>query len=155
MITVNAKDVERALKSLSSNLGERQKLLQQLGRKGEVLLQTRAARISTTGKLHNSMGYRLKGDNAVKIGSPLNYANIAMETGRGPGRQPRTEALRRWASMKLGNPDLAFVIARKIAREGTQKFRTGRNKFATEVINILNKTVIPQELTKFGRQLIR
>jgi HK97 gp10 family phage protein len=44
----------------------------------------------------------------------------AVEFGRRPGKFPPISALERWAALKLGTPGLGFVIARKIAREGTK-----------------------------------
>lgn len=44
----------------------------------------------------------------------------AIEFGRKPGRRPPSQPLERWAEVKLGQKGLGFVIARKIAREGTR-----------------------------------
>lgn len=44
--------------------------------------------------------------------------------GRGPGRPPPIEPIRQWAAIKGLNP---FAVARKIANEGTERFKTGEN----------------------------
>ena len=47
-----------------------------------------------------------------------NYAPF-VEKGRKPGRMPPIEPLRLWSARKLGDPDAAFLVARKIAAKGT------------------------------------
>jgi hypothetical protein len=44
----------------------------------------------------------------------------AVEFGRRAGKQPPSKPLERWGQIKLGQPGLGFIIARKIAREGTK-----------------------------------
>lgn len=46
--------------------------------------------------------------------------SLWVERGRGPGRMPPLDAIRRWTRYKGINPDAAFPIARKIGREGTR-----------------------------------
>lgn len=50
---------------------------------------------------------------------PFSFERLA---GRGPGRQPPIERLERWARSKGLNP---FAVARKIGREGTERFKQG------------------------------
>lgn len=45
---------------------------------------------------------------------------LTMEKGRRPGSFPPLEPIRRWCHLVLGDSRLAFVVARKIAREGIQ-----------------------------------
>lgn len=45
---------------------------------------------------------------------------LTMEKGRRPGKFPPLAPIRRWCHLVLGNADLAFLVARKIAREGIQ-----------------------------------
>ena len=47
--------------------------------------------------------------------------------GRGPGKSPPIEPIRRWAALRLGDPALAYAVARKIAREGTNRWQSGTN----------------------------
>jgi len=65
------------------------------------------------------------------------------EFGRKPGKQPPIESIRQWVELKLkgnikGNislDSLAFLIARKIGREGTRTHRTQPTGILSEVIN--------------------
>jgi len=55
---------------------------------------------------------------SARIFSNKAYA-VPVEFGRRKGaRMPPPNALRGWARRKLGNPNLAFVVARAIARRG-------------------------------------
>ncbi len=53
------------------------------------------------------------------VGTKVHYA-AAVEYGRRPGKRPPTRELKRWAKRKLGDESLAYVVARKIGREGTR-----------------------------------
>ena len=68
-------------------------------------------------------GVRLRGE----VFSNRDYAP-AVERGRRPGRGfPPREAIERWAARKLGDASLWFVVARKIARQGTRGIFMFRN----------------------------
>ncbi|HET7276134.1 MAG TPA: hypothetical protein VFI91_13275 [Longimicrobiaceae bacterium] len=60
-----------------------------------------------------------------RVGSPLPYA-LVVERGRQPGKMPPPEALELWVRRKLGVQNVnearsvAYLIARKIGREGTE-----------------------------------
>lgn len=108
----------------------------------EQKLKGQAKEESVTSKTHNSIGYeisRLGGRIVARVGSKLPYYPNAMEYGRGPGRMPPVNALRTWARRRLGNENLAFAVARKIATGsrrrneagGTSKFRNGGPKRVT------------------------
>jgi len=43
-----------------------------------------------------------------------------VEFGRKPGSRPPTAPLERWASLKLGQPGLGYIIAKKIGEQGTK-----------------------------------
>jgi len=53
----------------------------------------------------------------VEIGTPKIYAPIIHDGKRG-GKMPPPRALERWAAVKLGDPGLAFAVARKIKQRG-------------------------------------
>lgn len=67
---------------------------------------------------------RVLGDNVIgEVGTPLNYA-VPVELGTRP-HFPPVQPLADWAEFKLGVPreeagTVGFLIARKIAREGTE-----------------------------------
>lgn len=46
--------------------------------------------------------------------------SLWVEQGRGPGRMPPVEAIRRWTILKGINPAAAYPIARKIGERGTR-----------------------------------
>lgn len=45
---------------------------------------------------------------------------VVVEMGRRPGKFPPVAPIERWAALKLGTPGVGFLIARKIARQGTK-----------------------------------
>ena len=47
--------------------------------------------------------------------------------GREPGKMPPLEPIKAWALAVLGDPDAAYPVAKKIAREGTERYKQGRN----------------------------
>lgn len=49
--------------------------------------------------------------------------SLWVERGRGPGRMPPVEAIRKWTTYKGINPDAAYPIARKIGERGTRATR--------------------------------
>lgn len=75
------------------------------------------------GHLRASVAYDIRGRGTQLRGevySNREYAP-AVERGRRPGRAfPPRAPLERWAARKLGDPRLWFVVARKIARQGTK-----------------------------------
>jgi hypothetical protein len=67
-------------------------------------------------------GAGLQGGAGVLVSNSAPYAGV-IEYGRRPGRMPPREPIARWAQRKLGLPykdakGIAFVIARRIGREG-------------------------------------
>ena len=66
-----------------------------------------------------------------KLIDKAGYTEWGWEYGRAPGRFPPIEAISRWIDAKgiipqdISKKSLAFLIARKIAREGTKLFRQG------------------------------
>ena len=85
--------------------------------------------VGATGNLRGSIVWsRTPAPNAVgEVTTPLRYGEV-VERGRRPGKMPPTdpmESLELWVIRKLGiNPPasrgVAFVIARKIAKDGTR-----------------------------------
>lgn len=121
--------------------------LNAVGNKIQREVQTEAGKISVTNTLKNSTSYKVIGDERVDIYS-AGYGGIALETGRRPGSQPPTEALRRWARLKLGDENAAYAVARKIAAQGTRKHQTKGPKQLTEIENRLMR-VLSTDFDKF------
>jgi hypothetical protein len=63
----------------------------------------------------------------------------AVEFGRRPGKMPPVEPLERWAAIKLGTPGIGFVIARKIARQGTKAQPFVEPAFKSEIDYVLKQ----------------
>ena len=47
--------------------------------------------------------------------------------GREPGKMPPIEPIAAWAAVVLGDASAAYPVAKKIAKEGTQRYRDGDN----------------------------
>lgn len=56
--------------------------------------------------------------------APNSYYRLV---GRAPGKQPPIDKLVNWAKRAKLPPSLGYVIARKIAKDGTERYRTGQN----------------------------
>ncbi len=97
-----------------------------------------------TGTLRNSIRQERAGKTTWHIGSHLSYA-AAVEYGTKP-HMPPSNALRYWAKRKLGNEQLGYAIARKIAQRGTKPHRMFRNALNAHAPRI--KGLIKYALTK-------
>lgn len=88
-------------------------------------LQTDAQRSRFTGEFADSIQTRIEGIPAAQrfIGriGPTKETAAYTEYGRGTGKFPPVESIRQWASQKLGDESLAFVVAKAIAAKGTLK----------------------------------
>jgi len=152
MISVNIKSKEvmdwlKEAKDLKKSKGL---FLTVAGEKAKEFLQQEAKEISTTGELHASITAKTIGDKTEIWGS--NYATAALETGRAKGKMPPIGALKRWARLKLGDENLAFAVAKKIAKEGTKKHQTGRPRQLTRAVQNIEKW-IDKEAVKFLKDL--
>jgi len=78
-----------------------------------------------TGMLRNSIRQEKVGQTMWYVGSHVSYA-AAVEYGTKP-HMPPSNALRYWAKRKLGNEQLAYAVARRIAQRGTKPHRMFRN----------------------------
>ncbi|WP_421752923.1 hypothetical protein [Croceimicrobium sp.] len=87
--------------------------------------------MNNTGRAADSMGYTYDGRKLVI------YSNWSffwtLETGRGPGKMPPIDPILDWVQQRgIYSPDvspasMAFLIARKIGREGSLLYRSGGN----------------------------
>ena len=93
--------------------------------------------MNNTGNAADSLRYRWVDDTRLQIysdmaGARFNYI-MTLETGRKPGKQPPTAPIEKWLQERgIQPPDitqksLAFLIARKIGREGSMVYRQGGN----------------------------
>ena len=68
--------------------------------------------------IHTNPAQEMFGDVQAAVGTDLKYAPF-VEYGTNP-HFPPLAPLKLWAKFKLGNENLAYVVARKIARKGTK-----------------------------------
>jgi hypothetical protein len=84
--------------------------------------------MNTTGQMADSLGYKWDGSTLI-IFSTEKYFTV-LETGRKPGKQPPTDPIQKWIQAKgiatdISDKSLAYLIARKIGKEGSLLYRQG------------------------------
>ena len=100
---------------------------------------TKYGAMNTTGTMADSLGYKWDGKTLI-IYSTEKYFTV-LETGRKPGKQPPSDPIRKWIEAKgvardISSKSLAFLIARKIGREGSLLYRKGgKSGIISEYIN--------------------
>lgn len=92
--------------------------------------------MDNTGTIKNSLDYRIEGDRLIVFsdlpGTKFNYI-MTLETGRKPGKMPPVSNILTWIKQRGIQPEgisqksLAFLIARRIGREGSLLYRQGGN----------------------------
>jgi len=110
---------------------------------GQIQKNIRDKRVTQYGAMNNtgeaalSLKYRWLSETRMQIysdmpGRPFNYI-MTLEHGRRPGKMPPSTPILEWVRQRGINPpdisqeSLAFLIARKIGREGSLVFRQGGN----------------------------
>lgn len=91
--------------------------------------------MNNTGQAANSFRYKWVSDTRLVIYSEIPGYNYiyTLEFGRKPGKMPPTESIRQWLEQRgiqppdISQKSLAFLIARKIGREGSLVYRKGGN----------------------------
>lgn len=89
---------------------------------------TQYGAMNTTGQMADSLGYKWDGSTLV-IYSTEKYFTV-LETGRKPGKQPPLDPILKWIQAKnittdIKDRSLAYLIARKIGKEGSLLHRQG------------------------------
>lgn len=124
---------------------------------------TKYGPMNASGTMANSLGYNWDGSTLV-IYSTEKFFTV-LETGRKPGKQPPTDPIRKWIESKgiatdISSKSLAYLIARKIGREGSLLHRKGgksgvisdfindkyikenlSDKFFLETVNVISNTL--------------
>lgn len=142
------RDLEEKISKSENN---KKRFMVALGAKTSEIVKNEARVVNTTGQLINSVIHR-ETDDDVTIYA-VNYASIAMETGRAPG-YVSPQQLRRWARLKFGNESLAYPIAKKISRHGTRLFRLKTPRLLTSSVSKLNK-ILSDEVSNFIDTLLK
>ena len=89
---------------------------------------TQYGAMNTTGQMADSLAYKWDGSSLV-IYSTEKYFTV-LETGRKPGKQPPLDPILKWIQAKniatdIKDRSLAYLIARKIGKEGSLIHRQG------------------------------
>jgi len=124
-VTIEEESLQRTLKRLAYIFPKIQKKVQGEVRRSALAIQSDARmRVPVaSNRLRSSIRTQFRGDRlGARIGSKLQYAEY-VEKGRRPGRMPPSSALEAWVRTKVSVENIksiAFLIARKIGREGTK-----------------------------------
>jgi hypothetical protein len=108
--------------------------------------------MNNTGEAANSLRWKIEGESLVIYStmSGFNYI-MTLETGRKPGKMPPVEPIQMWMQQRGINPpdisqeSLAFLIARRIGREGTKVYQeyTAKGKGTGILLDVIgNKAYI-------------
>lgn len=115
-----------------------------------------------TGNLQNFQTHITLNDTTLSVSFEMEDYWKYVEYGRGPGKQPPIDKIEEWIRVKpiIPNPingkipdtrQLAYLIARKIGREGTPAQHPLSNTMWSEEVNILINAIkrnISEQVTK-------
>ena len=115
--------------------------------------------MNNTGEAANSLRWKIDNGNLVIYSTMAKSFNhiMTLETGRKPGKMPPTEPIFQWVQQRGINPSdisqesLAYLIARKIGREGTQVYQdyTATGKGTGIILDIVgNREYIQETVVK-------
>jgi len=108
-----------------------------------------------------------KGDLGLKVNASDNTVTsydylYFLVHGRKPGKQPPTESILAWIQKKVLQPEgkitfeqLAFLIARKIGKMGTDIYQGKRPGVALEEIIKDNQIMLSKDITKYYKDTIK
>lgn len=99
---------------------------------------------TTSGQLENSVIGKST-DTKIEIRSNI-YGDIVLEYGRKPGKFPPVAPLEQWALARGMDKGMGYVIARNIARRGTQKYRQGGPKQLSAIQERFEDDLMPQRM---------
>jgi hypothetical protein len=110
--------------------------------------------MNASGKTAESIGWRFDGRTLQIYGAGYIFV---LEDGRKPGKMPPLDEIKKWISVKPVSSDiptnsLAYLIGRKMAREGSLLYRQGGNSgILSSVANddYINEWLTPNVLKAF------
>jgi len=115
--------------------------------KDELIAAYDAKGMRTTGAWADNLEVQVSENKAVIMGLPYSQQ---LESGRAPGKQPPSEAIKQWIidkgianriQGKISISSLAYLIARKIAREGWNREQNGG-------VDLISEVVTPERIQK-------
>lgn len=119
--------------------------------KGDARRNITSKGTSFTGELQQSITHKTSTvPLQVEIGTPKVYGPIIHDGKRG-GKMPPPRALERWAAVKLGDPGLAFAVARKIKQRGGI---VKKNPFLDDSFNS-NKVFAEQRVSQAVKVIVK
>lgn len=130
-ITLDSKEFDGFLDNIEASKSRRRNAFKFLSITMENIMKKKAKSIYSSGELDRSI-LSLSDDKSATVVVMAKHGQIALETGRAPGKTPPIYPLQLWAA-KHGMPKtMAFPIAKKIAKQGTKKYRNKGPKLASE-----------------------
>ena len=126
--------------------------------------------MNNTGQAAESLRWEIEVNNLVIYSTMPGFNYImTLETGRKPGKMPPTEPIQRWMQQRGINPpdisqkSLAFLIARRIGREGTKVYReyTAKGKGTGIILDVVGNpqyiqdNVVQPIVNKLTEQFIK
>lgn len=157
-VEIDSKGFDKYVKSFSSRGQRTQKIKGAFVRTlvtGQNKLQETLPK-GATSNLANSVYYKLDNnllDFEAAVGALAEYGLIAAETGRGPGKPPKAEKLKRWARQMLGDENAAYAVAKKIAKEGTERYKNNGPKLVTQFKNDFEKEDVTELIKNINKIL--
>lgn len=109
--------------------------------------------MDNTGQAADSIKWKIEGDRGIiysEMSGQFNYI-WTLETGRKAGKMPPTAPILAWVKQRGINPpdisqeSLAYLIARRIGREGSKLYRQGGNSGV--LTDFANEKYIKENLT--------
>jgi len=124
----------------------------------DILARYNALGLRASGRFERELENKTTGLTGLLVGS--HYTEYLVN-GRPPGKYPPIDIIKEWISVKpiqiIGEritvSSLAFLIARKIAREGTEIFKKGGSDLISAVITPERVQSIIDKVTRFNVQL--
>lgn len=117
--------------------------------------------LRASGKFAESLEYEIHGNKLQMYGS---HHSLFMEYGRGSGGFPPLKAIEEWIEVKRGLPAIfvekkkqfAFIIARKIAREGIKvPNENNAGKVISDVVTLYLGEYLYKMLDDIGEEFMR
>jgi hypothetical protein len=146
MIRVNTSQVKSWAKDTGKRENAKRMLLTVFGTETVSLLKREMVDSDSwvTGETGAKLMYKVNDQSVSIMGA--GYTTKALETGRKPGNPPPVEQLRRWARLKLGNENLAYMVARKIGQKGTRP-----KKLISRVFDLVLNEVLPTKWNNLSK----
>jgi len=161
IVEIDFSELTKWVRGTNSRQGKIVRELDHLGVDIENKLGDKAETISATGQLHESKYSNVEISMSlesykVEAGLKAPHAKQAMDDGTAPEDAPTSKELERWVGLRFGlsgqeKKRVAYLVARKLARVGSRKFREGGPKLFEEAYQELtSQGIIQKSMQKIG-----